>query len=412
MADGDKYIPNGVWLRCDKGTLTGRLTIIPKTVKLYGQDWAGQFDATPMVNIPTFGVCAIIKACVPATVVWQGTQADVSTLGQSPILDTSTCQCTVGGTIRIYFTKQAADDAGAEQEAKEDANFWGDIATGLLIAGAVVGTVAIVVASGGTALAVLGAAAATGAAVGGVAGAVQGGITGGASGAASGFLMGAGLGALGGIAAVGAPLLAGAAAVAGVISLGYLGKAFYHNPSQENGLVLVGATAAIIAGGLTGRGVNRLQQMRATPKAIPPQNNPAPKPTTRQLADEAHALLKPDTQRYKTTAVGRDKNGKLYISSSDERVPPVQREWAKQQGITPVKGKGHAEETIIKNVKEVEHVDASRHVCLDCQGTMHQNKVSTDTPFSGKRSRNRANSSNAPNAPPSGKPQRQRKKKP
>ena len=263
MADGDKYIPNGVWLRCDKGTLPRKLSILPKTVKLYGQDWAGHLDAVPMVNIPTFGVCAIIKACMPVTVMWQGSQTDVSIIGQSPILDTSTCQCGVGGTIKIYFTKQAADDAGAEQEAKEDADFWGKVGMGLLVVGAVVGTAAIIVASGGTALAVLGAAAATGAALGGVAGAVDGAITGGAEGAASGFLMGAGLGALGGIAAVGAPLIAGAAAVAGMVSLGYLGKAFYHNPSKENGLVLVGAIVGTIAGGLTHKGIARVRNVRA-----------------------------------------------------------------------------------------------------------------------------------------------------
>ena len=265
MADGDKYIPNGVWLRCDKGVKPGKLTILPKTVKLYGEDWAAQYDAIPYVNIPTFGVCSIIKVCVPATVMWSDIKDDVSIMGQKAILSSSTCQCTVGGTIKIYFTRQAADEAGAdaeaEQDAKEKADFWGKVGMGLLIAGAVVGAAVIIVGSGGTALAVLGAAAATGAAVGGVGGAVAGGISGGAKGAMTGFFTGAAFGALGGIAtATGAGLLAGGLAIAaggaGLASLGFLGKAFYHNPSQENGLVLVGAAAGMLAGGLTAKGIS------------------------------------------------------------------------------------------------------------------------------------------------------------
>jgi hypothetical protein len=40
-----------------------------------------------------------------------------------------------------------------------------------------------------------------------------------------------------------------------VASLGFLGKAYYHNPSKENGLVLVGAGAGMLAGGLTAKGI-------------------------------------------------------------------------------------------------------------------------------------------------------------
>ncbi|HEX8325915.1 MAG TPA: PAAR-like protein [Hymenobacter sp.] len=271
---GDKYITSGVWLRCDKGAVPGQLTATPKTVKLYGQDWATQLDAVPLVNIPSFGACLVTRTpCAPLTGLWTNVMETVSVQGQKPLLDLSTCQCTVGGLIKIYFTQQAAlaaglalpptltqEDADAEQEAKEDAEFWGDVGKGLLIAAAVVGTAAIIVGTGGAALAVLGAAAATGAAVGGVGGAVAGGISGGAEGAVSGFFQGAAFGALGGIAvASGAGVVAGAlalgAAGAGVASLGFLGKACYHNPSQENGLVLVGAGAGLLAGGLTAKGI-------------------------------------------------------------------------------------------------------------------------------------------------------------
>ena len=272
-SEGDKYITSGVWLRCDKGAVPGKLTVMPKTVKLYGQDWATQLDAIPLVNIPSFGVCMVTRTpCAPLTALWTNVMEPVSVLVQKPLLDVSTCQCTVGGLIKIYFTQQAAlaagtappaltkEDTDAEQEAKEDAEFWGDVGKGLLIAAAVVGTAAIIIGTGGGALAVLGAAAATGAAVGGVSGAVAGGISGGAEGAVEGFFKGAAFGALGGIAvASGAGVVAGTlaagAAVAGGASLGFLGKAYYHNPSKENGLVLVGAGAGILLGGLTAKGI-------------------------------------------------------------------------------------------------------------------------------------------------------------
>jgi hypothetical protein len=52
------------------------------------------------------------------------------------------------------------------------------------------------------------------------------------------------------------------AAEADVASRGFLGKAYYHNPSQENGLVLVGAGAGMIAGGLTAKGLRRIKTSR------------------------------------------------------------------------------------------------------------------------------------------------------
>ena len=261
MANGDKYVPNGVWLRCDKGAIPGKLTILPKTIKLYGQDWAAQYEAVPMVNIPAFGACLVTKVvCVPGTVQWSGVQSDVRLLGQNPILDTSTCQCSFGGTVKIYFTKAAVDAAGAdfqaEREAKDNADLLGKVALGLLAAAVLT---VVVVGTGGTALAVIATAAAIGGAAGAVGGAVQGGITGGAEGAAKGFLVGGALGALGGVAvAVGGPagLLALGSGVAGLGSVGFLGKAYYHNPSEENGRALVGAVAGIIAGGLTAKGLS------------------------------------------------------------------------------------------------------------------------------------------------------------
>ena len=96
---------------------------------------------------------------------------------------------------------------------------------------------------------------------------MAGGISGGPEGALEGFFQGAAYGALGGIAvASGAGVVAGVLAIgaagAGVGSLGFLGKAYYHNPSKENGLVLVGAAAGIVAGGLMAKGLRQIKISR------------------------------------------------------------------------------------------------------------------------------------------------------
>ena len=87
-SEGDKYITSGVWLRCDKGAAPGTLTATPKTVKLYGQDWATQFDAMPLANIPSFGACMVTPPpCAPLTALWTDVMETVSVQGQKPLLE-------------------------------------------------------------------------------------------------------------------------------------------------------------------------------------------------------------------------------------------------------------------------------------------------------------------------------------
>ncbi|WP_205948761.1 RHS repeat domain-containing protein, partial [Pseudomonas viridiflava] len=107
------------------------------------------------------------------------------------------------------------------------------------------------------------------------------------------------------------------------------------------------------------------------------------------LVTEAHGLLDPTAQKFKTTALGMTNDGKMFIASSDKTVPKVQREWAQTKGISVVNGPGHAEETIIKAGKGATNIDASRGVCLDCEHLMKEHGVSTDTHTTGKKSRKR-----------------------
>lgn len=93
---------------------------------------------------------------------------------------------------------------------------------------------------------------------------------------------------------------------------------------------------------------------------------------TQDLADEAHRQLDPGSQSRKTTAIGVDADGNYHIASNNDIVPRHQRVWAENNGVDVVNGPGHAEETIINNVPNVEHVDAFRRVCIDCENMMRK----------------------------------------
>lgn len=105
------------------------------------------------------------------------------------------------------------------------------------------------------------------------------------------------------------------------------------------------------------------------------------------LALKAHSMLDPIAQKFKTTAVGRLENGKLGIASSDKNLPKAQRQFAEDNNLQIINGQGHAEETLIN--AGAKHVDASRGVCSDCQNLMNTNNVTTNTKFTGKKSRKR-----------------------
>jgi RHS repeat-associated protein len=107
------------------------------------------------------------------------------------------------------------------------------------------------------------------------------------------------------------------------------------------------------------------------------------------LVAEAHSQLDETAQGFKTTAIGQDANGNLFLASSDELVPKPQRDWAESKGIATVRGVGHAEETIMKNVDDVVQIEASRGVCSDCEKLMAENGVDSNTPKTGKKSKNR-----------------------
>ena len=268
-----KHVPANVFLRCDKGVTPCRLQIPRPGPTLYDEKWAVESDGLPLVNITTFGVCAITHGpCVPATMRWQKTllgSTKVMALGlpENPLLDDSFLPCTVGGKIDIFFTRAALTQTlAAEAENKQQAAAAKEVAeeakekAGLLFFAAIAVAVVVVVATGGAALPLVAAAAATGAVVGGSVGAVAGGLEGYAhggtmgavEGAVGGLFTGALFGAVGGAAAVagGPASLALLEASGGMFSIATAADAFafYKQPTLENGLVLASDLAIIFGG--------------------------------------------------------------------------------------------------------------------------------------------------------------------
>ncbi|MFP3107532.1 DUF6531 domain-containing protein [Escherichia coli] len=113
---------------------------------------------------------------------------------------------------------------------------------------------------------------------------------------------------------------------------------------------------------------------------------------TQDMVNDAHSQLDVGSQSRKTTAIGVDSDGNYHIASNNDTVPRSQRVWAENNGVNVVNGVGHAEETIMNNVSNIEHIDASRPVCIDCENMMKSKGVTTDTSMSGKKSRNRMGS--------------------
>jgi hypothetical protein len=292
MSDtGKKYIPSGVFLKCNQGSIPGQLTVLPSQVTLYGEPWATDLDAKPMVNVMPFGICQLLSKsnpvpCVPATMMWQkALEGGLQVNGAKPLLETSELPCSVGGTIKIFFTRQAAmasisaDQDHQHADTAKEASLW---LFGAAVLAAVV-VVGVTVATGGAALPLLaaaGAAAATGGAIGAGVGAVAGGIDGYAHGGAEGAAIGAAKGLfVGGImGAVGGAALAVGGAVTGVAmglsalafgtAAAFDSKALLDEPNLENGLVVV-ADVVVLAGGLIGEKILKGPVTEVSPSRTP-----------------------------------------------------------------------------------------------------------------------------------------------
>jgi hypothetical protein len=92
------------------------------------------------------------------------------------------------------------------------------------------------------------------------------------------------------------------------------------------------------------------------------------------------------------TAVGKDADGKLYMSSSSPYVPKSQKEWAKNNNVEVIESKKpniHAEESLMKANKGIVAIEPNTKVCIDCENLMKNNGVTFETDTTGKKSKNR-----------------------
>jgi RHS repeat-associated protein len=110
------------------------------------------------------------------------------------------------------------------------------------------------------------------------------------------------------------------------------------------------------------------------------------------LAKEAHSKLDKFAQKRRVTAVGKNANGDIFVSSSTPTVDKKIVDWATTKNITVVHSgleNVHAEEALIKSNNGIVAIEPSTKVCIDCENLMNGNKVKFETATTGVKSKNR-----------------------
>jgi Domain of unknown function (DUF4280) len=117
---------SGAQLMCSLGAAPAVLNVLPLARTLVaGRPAATTFDYQPLVNIPTFGLCAslgnptVVAAtaaalgvltpmpCVPATATpWVPGSPTVTVGGKPGLSNTSQCLCAYGGVITVMLPGQ------------------------------------------------------------------------------------------------------------------------------------------------------------------------------------------------------------------------------------------------------------------------------------------------------------------
>lgn len=106
-----KYVPQGVFLTCDKGATPSTLRITQQDTDIYAVPLATEADKLPFLNIKPFGPCKSkgFQLCVPVPIVWIEPQEGITRGGFRLLTNESTLQCAFGGKIEIHYTQQAAN---------------------------------------------------------------------------------------------------------------------------------------------------------------------------------------------------------------------------------------------------------------------------------------------------------------
>ena len=89
MAD-HKYIPNGIGIKCDKGSVKTSLTVINPTDTILGKQWATSGDKIVGQSFQSFGSCSCRNGmpCTPSVLDWQKTAGpNILCIGNELLID-------------------------------------------------------------------------------------------------------------------------------------------------------------------------------------------------------------------------------------------------------------------------------------------------------------------------------------
>ncbi|WP_185226265.1 DUF4280 domain-containing protein [Chryseobacterium indologenes] len=102
-----QYITDTTQLKCDKGASPTLLTVTSQSfMSIDGKPQATEEDKQPNINIKPFGMCSVLRSsCTPSPIKWDNT-SDFEIEGKKELLDSSTCQCSVGGEISVVKSAQ------------------------------------------------------------------------------------------------------------------------------------------------------------------------------------------------------------------------------------------------------------------------------------------------------------------
>ncbi|MDN3695146.1 DUF4280 domain-containing protein [Chryseobacterium tructae] len=102
-----QYITDTTQLKCDKGASSTPLTVTSQSfMNIDGKLQATEEDKQPNTNIKPFGLCSVLRSsCTPSPVKWDNT-SNFKIEGKKELLDSSTCQCSVGGKISVVKSAQ------------------------------------------------------------------------------------------------------------------------------------------------------------------------------------------------------------------------------------------------------------------------------------------------------------------
>lgn len=112
-----KYIPEGAFISCDKGTSPSTLRVSNnEKTTIYNKPMATEADMLPFLNLKPCGFCTSpIKIalsgimCMPTVLQWDNPQDGVKINGNRMLKDDSTCKCVIGqGELKIFFDRNEA----------------------------------------------------------------------------------------------------------------------------------------------------------------------------------------------------------------------------------------------------------------------------------------------------------------